>query len=114
MCALSQFPSYTNLCGVFNILKGIDVIRRNLEKWLCANLLRLNKAKSKVMGWDNPKNKYRMSTELTEDGSEEKHFRVLVVESFNVTWQCALNCIKRNMARRSREVILPAFIKCCI
>ena len=81
------------------------------------NLMKLNKAKSKVLhvGQGNPKHKYRLGREQIERSSE-KYMGLLVEEKLNMTQQCALtiqkanhilSCIKSTMASRSREVILP-------
>ncbi|PKU35263.1 hypothetical protein llap_14433 [Limosa lapponica baueri] len=64
--------------------------------------------------WGNPKHKYRLGGE----GPEEKDLGMLIDEKLNMNHQCELTaqkanhilgCIKRSMATRSREVILPLY-----
>jgi len=82
--------------------------------------MKFNKAKCKVlhMGLGNPKHKYRLGREWTESSPEEKDLRVLLDEKLYMIWQyalaaqkpnCILGCIKRSMASRSREGILPLY-----
>lgn len=72
------------LCGAVDMLEGRDADQRDLDRlgrYAPANLMKLNKAKHKVLhlSWDHPKHEYRLGNEWIESSNpEEKHLGKLV------------------------------------
>jgi len=122
-CTPRMFDDDTKLRGAVNLLEGRYAIQRDLNRldsWACANFMKFNEAKYKVlhMGQGNSKLKYRLGREWIETSPAEKDLGVLVDQKLYMTQQCALTaqksncilgCIKRSLTSRSREVILSHY-----
>ncbi|XP_062425692.1 protein Abitram isoform X1 [Rhea pennata] len=89
-----------------------------LESWAERNLMRFNKGKCGVphLGRNIPVQQYKLGADLLESSSAEKDLGVLVDDKLAMSQQCALvakkansilGCIRKSVASRSREVILP-------
>ncbi|GAB0187953.1 mitochondrial enolase superfamily member 1 [Grus japonensis] len=117
-CTLSKFVDDTKLRGAAVLLEGRDAIQRDLdrlERWAHVNLVKFNKAKCKIlhMGRGSYQYQRRLGDEWIESSPEEKDLRISVAEKLDITWQRVLaaqkangtlDCIKRSVAIRSREV----------
>jgi len=122
-CTFSKLADETKLGGVADMPEGWDAIQRDqhkLERWVCVNLMKFNKAKCRVLplGWGDSWYWYRLGDGVTVSSPAEKDLGVLVDEELHVSQQCALvaqkanhilGCIKSSMASRLREVILPLY-----
>jgi len=82
--------------------------------------MKFNKGKRKVLhlGRNNPIHQYRLGADLLESSSVERDLGVLVDDRLTTSQQRALvakkangllGCIKKSVASRSREVLLPLY-----
>ncbi|PKU36909.1 rna-directed dna polymerase from mobile element jockey- hypothetical protein [Limosa lapponica baueri] len=113
-CTLSKFADDTKLEGVASLQRDLDRLESRAER----NLRKFNKGKCRVLhlGRNNPMHLYSLGAVLLKSSSVEKDLGVLV--DSRMCQQCALaakkangilGCIKKSVASRSKEVILPLY-----
>ena len=89
--------------------------RWRLESWVEMNLMKFNKGKCRVLhlGRKNPMHQYRLRADLLE-----RELGMLEDDKLTVSQPCALvakkdsgvlGCIRRSVASRWREVLLPLY-----
>ncbi|KAJ7411143.1 hypothetical protein BTVI_50955 [Pitangus sulphuratus] len=119
----SKFADDTKLGGVADTPEGCAVIQWDLDRlknWVDGNLMKFNKDKHRVLhlGRNNPKYHHGLRSDLLESNSAEKDLGILVDDKLTVSWQCALaarrpsgilGCIRKSVASKLREVILPLY-----
>ncbi|GAB0188721.1 mitochondrial enolase superfamily member 1 [Grus japonensis] len=120
---ICKFADDTKLGGVADTPEHCTTIQRDLdrvENWAERNQMKFNKGKCMVLhlGKNNPRDQYRLGIDLLGSSTAEKDLGVLVNDELSMGQQCALlakkangilGCIKKSVASRSREVILPLY-----
>ncbi|PKU39890.1 rna-directed dna polymerase from mobile element jockey-like [Limosa lapponica baueri] len=121
-CTHSKFADDTKLGGVADTPEGCATIQQDLDRlecWAERNVTKFNKGKCRALhlGRSNPMNQYKLGVDLLETSSAERDLGLLVDNKLTMRQQCVLvakkangilGCIKKTVANRSREGILPS------
>jgi len=112
-CTLSKFADETKLGGAADTPAGCPAIQCDLDRletWAERNLMKFSKGKCRVL------HQHRLGEDPLESSAAERDLGILVDDRLTISKQCALaakkasgilGCIKRSVASRSREVLLP-------
>ena len=125
-CNSSRFADYRKLAGVVDTPAGCAAIQYDLDRlegWAEHNLMRFNKSKRKLLHLkkNNHRSQYRLEADQLKKSSAKKDLDVLMDNRLAMSQQRALTakkangvleCIKKSVASRSREVIFPPSLLC--
>ncbi|XP_008939003.1 PREDICTED: uncharacterized protein LOC103773390 [Merops nubicus] len=98
---LSKSADDTNLSGEVDIPESIQRGLDKMEKWAHVNLMRSNKAKSKVRhrGRGNTQYQYRLGDNVIESSPVDKDLGIPVGEKQDMSQQCAFAAQKANSVK---------------
>jgi len=91
-----------------------------LESWAERSMMKFNKGKCRVLhlGRNNPMHQYRLGVDRLQSSSVERDLGVLLDDRLTMSQQCVLvakkangilGCIKRSVASRLKEALLPLY-----
>ncbi|GAB0205575.1 mitochondrial enolase superfamily member 1 [Grus japonensis] len=118
-CTLSKFVDDIKLTGAIDSLEVRHAIQRDFDSSCKSHEVQQGQVQAPATGsGQGPQNQYKLGDEWIESSPTEKDLEILVDEKLDMSQQCVLaaqkanhilGCIKRSMASRLREVILPLY-----